>query len=169
MAKLVRALPPDKCCSTDLKVVNFSYEWTITNLIFRCSTIDKCDAVQSPTFSLSEADTLQWRLKLSVPATQSEKVTVELVLLNSYYDAVLKCKFSLLGRNREILHDTNWSKLERVESSKGIPQSTVYISGVVHTPGVVVSSVSLMAKSSLFNLPQLKGSCLMENLQSSVK
>ena len=128
-----RALPPDKWCSTDLNVAKFSYQWTITNLIFRCSTVDKFDAVESPKFSCSEADTLQWRLKLSIPATQSEMVTVGVILLTSGQDAVLRCKFSLLGRNRGILHETNWSELNRIRRQ---------LCGV---------TVSLMTKVTLFN------------------
>ena len=140
MADLVRALPPDKCYSTELKVMKFSYEWAITNLIFRCSTVDELDVITRE-FSCSEAKDLQWRLKLSVPAKQSEMVTVGLELLNSDGNAVIRNKFSLLGRNREILHDTNWSKPKRF-SCQG--------NRVQRNAGVVVSIVSLMAKSSLF-------------------
>ena len=138
MAKLVnRAL----CCSTDLKVVKFSYEWTITNLRFRCSTVDQRDVVESPEFSCSEADTLRWRLKLCVPAKQSELVTVELELVASRDDVVLRNKFSLLGRNREILLDTNWSKPKRVSHQVNRQRHNVF--------GATVSSVSLMEKSKL--------------------
>ena len=134
MAKLVnRAL----CCSTDLKVAKFSYEWTITNLRFRCSTVDQRDVVESPEFACSEANTLRWRLKLCIPAKQSELVTIELELLASRDDAVLRNKFSLLGRNREILLDINWSKPKRVSQRH------------YTTFGATVSSVSLMEKSKL--------------------
>ena len=139
MADLVRALPPDKCYSTELKVMKFSYEWAITNLKFRCSTVDELDVITRE-FSCSEAKDLQWRLKLSVPAKQSEMVTVGLELLNSDGNAVIRSKFSLLGRNREILHDTNWSKPKRFSC-----QASCF-----GHAGVVVSIVSLMAKSSLF-------------------
>ena len=153
-----RALPPDKCCSTDLKVAKFSYEWTITNLIFRCSTADKCDVVESPEFSCSEADTLRWRLKLCVPAKQSEMVTVELDLLNFDHDAVLRNKFSLLGLHREILLNTNWSKPKRVSmqsahgSAAGLQLGRVFQyshTQYTSTAGATVSSVSLMEKSKL--------------------
>ena len=163
MAELVsKALPPDKRFFTDLKIAKYSYQWTITNLKFRCSTIDdRHDVMESPTFSCPEDDTLQWRLKLSVPAKQSEMVTVELVLLNSSYDVVFRSKFSLLGRNSEILSNTNWSKLKRVsrqeaqDSSASFRPSTVVFGRASHRiwesyNGDTVSSTSLMAKSSLF-------------------
>lgn len=155
-SKLVRAIPPDKCCFSDLKVVNFSYEWTITNLIFRCNAVDELDVMESPTFSCFsdlEAESLRWRLKLSVPAKQSEMVNVSLDL-DSYHDVILINKFSLLGRNREILHDTNWSKPKRFNC----PATGTTIStrrATVHHESytqrfVSTVNVSLMAKSSLF-------------------
>ena len=157
-SKLARALPPDKCCFSDLKVVNFSYEWTVTNLIFRCNAVDELDVMESPTLSCSdlEAESLRWRLKLSVPAKQSEMVNVSLDL-DSYHDVILINKFSLLGRNREILHDTNWSKPKRFNcpatqstTTHSTRRATVHYELSYTQRFVSTVNVSLMAKSSLF-------------------
>ena len=83
-----------KSCKIFLRVDHYKFDISLQY----CRPV-----VESPEFSCSEADTLRWRLKLCVPANQSELVTVELELLASRDDAVLRNKFSLLGRNREIL------------------------------------------------------------------
>ena len=108
-----KAGPADSWCSTDLQIVQVSYQWTIKNLEFRCvelSPQNKQDVISlsSPPFSCGpDTNPLQWCLKLTVTKLN---VNVDLCLVSgSEMDSIShRHKLSLLGHNREILHETKW-------------------------------------------------------------
>ena len=101
-----KAGPADSWCNTDLQIVNFSYQWTIKNLEFRC--VDSDVILESPPFCCGpETNLLQWSLKLTVYKKSSVSIQLRLVS-DSEVDLVQRHQYSVLGHNREILHKTEW-------------------------------------------------------------
>ena len=104
-----KAGPADSWCSTDLQIENFSYQWTIKNLEFRCLGRDHVILESPPFYCGPETNLLQWSLKLTAQAGKKGSVYINLSLVSdSKVDLVQRHQYSVLGHNREILYKTEW-------------------------------------------------------------
>ncbi|XP_063089735.1 speckle-type POZ protein-like [Cavia porcellus] len=89
--------------TTDIKVVKFSYQWTISNFSFCTKQIGKC--IESSTFSSQQNDKLKWGLRLypkGIDEESKDYLSLYLKLIQSPTRELLaKFKFYILNANGE--------------------------------------------------------------------